>query len=137
MTIDTSDELLAPEPLEIKLFRQRLGWSATRLGQELGISRSYIKHLESETDPWPVRPKIAIRFRALQKRVYRASRWKAKDRVTLFSKFKMPSQLVVLTRPRLCAGHRRYCVFKVHNQRFCNRECERLYRGRKRKRHHA
>ncbi len=130
MTIDTPDGIRLPTALEIKLLRRKMGWSAARLGEEWGVSRSYIKHLESETDPWPVRPRLAIRFRALQKRVHQASRWQVTERMVLFSKFKMPPQLVVLVRPRKCRGHRRYCIFASRHQKYCGKECQALWLAR-------
>ncbi len=119
-----------PQALEIKLLRHKVGWSARRLGEELGVSRSYIKRLESEQDPLEMSKRLLVRWRALEKRIYLASHFRASQRSIVFSKFRLPPQLVVLARPRLCRGHRRYCLFKHPRQRYCGAECERLWRER-------
>ncbi len=120
--------------LKIKLLRQKVGWSTTRLGYELGVSQSYISHLESENDPWPVRPKLALKFRALEKRIVLGLEWKRK--VVLFSKYPLPDHLTILSRPRMCRGHRRMTVFNVRNQVYCSEECERLYKKRQKRKAH-
>ncbi len=129
-TIDTLDEIPVPEALEIKLLRHKVGWSARRLGEELGISRSYIKRLESENDPLAMSKRLLVRWRALEKRIYVASHFRSSQRMVVFSKFRLPPQLVVLVRPRKCRGHRRYCLFRHPRQKYCGAECERLWRER-------
>lgn len=100
----------------------------------MGISRSYVKRLESENDYLTMSKRLLVRWHALQKRVHLASRWQANQRTVLFSKFKVPPQLVLLVRPRKCRGHRRYCIFKTTRQRYCGKECERLWKARQRRR---
>lgn len=53
----------------LREFRRRTNWSANQLASELMVSRTYIKHLESETNPWMIRPRIASRFQELVARL--------------------------------------------------------------------
>ena len=49
----------------IKQWRKKVGWSANDLAKALGVSRSYIKHIESDKNGWEVRPRIEKQLRAL------------------------------------------------------------------------
>lgn len=124
---------LAVDPLDFKLLRKKLGWSAARLAYELNVSRSYVKHIESEDNPWPIRPRLARRFRALQKRVHLGLSWGKSQRTVIYSRLKIPDQLTVYAKPRKCRGHHRWCIFKTTNQRYCGAECKRLYHQRRRR----
>ena len=115
----------------IKQWRKQVGWSANRLAKTLGVSRSYIKHIESDRNGWEVRPRIEKQLRALMQNTPSALP-QSKTRI-LVSRFHIPQRLYVAVAPRRCRGHGRPVLFGSKNQVYCNRECRRLYYRRQRK----
>ena len=115
----------------IKQWRKKVGWSANDLAKALGVSRSYIKHIESDRNGWEVRPRIEKQLRALMENMPSALP-QSKIR-TLVSRFHIPQRLYVAVAPRRCRGHGRSILFGSKNQMYCNRECRRLYYRHRRK----
>ncbi len=109
----------------IKAWRKQVGWSAHKLADALGVSRSYIKHIESDRNGWEVRPRIEEKLRAFMKETPRVLP-ETKTRI-LVSRYHIPQRLFVAVAPRKCRGHGRSVLFGSKNQVYCNRECRRLY----------
>jgi DNA-binding XRE family transcriptional regulator len=109
----------------IKAWRKHVGWSANDLAKALGVSRSYIKHIESDRNGWEVRPRIEKKLRALMKDTPHALP-QSKTR-TLVSRYHIPRRLFVAVAPRRCRGHGHPVLFGSKNQVYCGRECKRIY----------
>ena len=117
----------------IKAWRKKTGWSAQDLAKALNppVSRSYIKHLESERKPWTPTPRVEKQLRVLM-RDTPAQLPISKQRI-LVSRFHIPQRVYVNVPPRRCRGHNRP-AFMATNQVYCGtskREraaCQRLWR---------
>jgi transcriptional regulator with XRE-family HTH domain len=109
----------------IKTWRKQVRWSANDLAKALGVSRSYIKHIESDRNGWEVRPRIEEKLRALMKETPRALP-QSKTRI-LVSRYHIPQRLYVAVAPRRCRGHNHPVLFGSKNQVYCGRECKRIY----------
>lgn len=116
----------------IKQWRKQVGWSAKKLADTLGVSRSYIKHIESDKNGWEVRPGIEEKMRALMKDTPHAALPETKTRI-LVSRYHIPQRLFVAVAPRKCRGHGRSVLFGSKNQVYCNHECRRFYYRHRRK----
>lgn len=116
----------------MKQWRKSRGIGSIRLSKMLGVSRSYVKHLESELKPWPMRPGIEAKLRALMGEGP-AMELGARRVVTLVCRYRVGPRLYIDSAPRRCRGHRRLTVFGSSNQVYCrdgkgsNRECRRLH----------
>jgi len=118
---------------EIRAWRDKVGWSATRLAKELNVSRSYVKHIESRKHPWSVRPRVELRLRELIATTKPRMQLSEPKPRLLFSRFTIPNRVRLVTKVRRCRGHADWVIFGSANQVYCNRECERIYRRRVRK----
>ena len=129
-----------PTPRAVRLFRRAMGVSATEFARLLGeqargraYDRSTIKHLESRRrNGWRVSPRISAAFYALQKSF--APDLPVANRVVLiFSRARVPAEVHTTMRARRCRGHRYWNYFRMPHQKFCNAECKKLWREKRRK----
>jgi transcriptional regulator with XRE-family HTH domain len=117
----------------IKAWRKKVGWSAQDLAKALNppVTRSYIKHLESQKKPWTPTPRVEKQLHVLM-RDTPAKLPVSKLRI-LVSRFHIPQRVYVNIPPRRCRGHNRP-AFMATNQVYCGtskREramCEKLWR---------
>lgn len=117
-----------PTPRQFKQFRKQIGYSATAMGRALGISRSYVKHIEGGS--LPIRQRVARAFADLQARF--AGKPSQRDPV-IISRFAMPAEVRLLAKPRKCRGHRRWHIFRTPYQIYCGKECQKLWGKTKRR----
>lgn len=113
------------------------------MGRELGLrgkkgGRSYVKHLESKTHPWFLRPGMAAKLMVLMQTTKPGTKLVEPKRTLIFTRYVLPAKLSLYVRPRRCRGHRRMCVM-VANQVYCGvtakerAECRRVWRRRVRR----
>lgn len=127
---------------KIREWRELVGWSAARLACELGLGRngrSYVKHLESRTRPWFVRPRIALRLDELMRTTKPGMRLVEPKRTLIFTRYVLPAKLHLYVRPRRCRGHGRLCIMAA-TQVYCGSsvreraECRKIWKRKERRR---
>ena len=134
----TTQALHGVQNRKIRKWRQRVGWSANRLARELGVGRTYVKHLESKRRPWRLRPRIATRLAELMASTQPRVRLDPPKEIQVVTKYHLPPEVYLFVRPRRCRGHGRMSVM-ASNQVYCGTtakeraECRRLWRRRERK----
>lgn len=109
---------------EIKAFRKAQGWSAARLGIELGngivgneYSRSYIKAIESGA--MPISRFFRERFRITRARII-GEQAQSKN---ILVRGRLPKRLVIAGRIKKCVACGWHFVGVTPNQRFCGEAC--------------
>ncbi len=123
---------------KIRAWRESVGWSASYLARELGVSRSYVKHLESSKKPWLIRPRIAKRLSELMATITPKVRLEIPRQVVIVTRHALPAKVFLYVRPRKCRGHNRASVMAA-NQVYCGAsvrqrgECRRAWKRRERK----
>jgi len=118
---------------EVKRFRRAQGWSAARLGVELGngiagaqYSRSYIKHVEGGS--LPLSRFFLERFANLRARVI-GEQVNAKQ---ILMRGKFPKRLVIATKPKRCDVCGWAFVASTPTQKRCGPVCAQVARERTR-----
>jgi hypothetical protein len=108
----------------VREFRKAQGWSAARLGVELGngiagaeYSRSYVKHIEGGS--LPLSRFFRERFAVLRARVV-GEQVSAKQ---ILMRGKFPKRLVIAAKPKRCAVCGWHFVGAVPNQKYCGPKC--------------
>ena len=119
-------------PAEMRELRKKYGESAAIFAKRFGISRSYLKQLESGSKP--IRQRVARIFAKLESEVS-GNEVAIDQAIVVEAKFKLPAHFHLDIRPRACRGHRELHTLKPH-QVYCKpaRVCRKLYLRRLRRR---
>lgn len=120
----TNEKQIRVTRREVKRLRRAQGWSAARLGVEIGeglpglqYSRSYIKSIEGGS--LPVSQKFAARFALLRARLAGEQR----QHKNILLRGALPKRLVIAGKVKRCAACGWHFVGASANQKYCGDDC--------------
>ena len=119
----------------VKAWRNEKKLSASKLGQALGYSRSYIKAIEGGS--LPVSAKFATKFRELQQSINgHAFEPEPPKPCSVITHYELPSSFEILAKPVRCKGCGKWIIprfpnQKTHATKVCRRKAERKARRRR------
>ena len=105
-------------PARVKKLRRNAPMTMRELSYALGYHPNYIRAVECGA--LPVSRFFEMKFLRLERETYA----KAAHEQRIRSRHVLPPNVLILAKPRKCAGCREWVIFKSPTQKFCDAECK-------------
>lgn len=114
-TKPTNDKIVTPA--RVKKLRRTAPMTMRELSYALGYHPNYIRAVECGA--LPVSRFFEMKFLRVEREIYA----KAASEQRIRSRHILPANVLILAKPRKCAGCKQWVIFKTPAQKFCDAEC--------------